>query len=96
MEIDASNSSVGSIVPTGSGSAPSVDTKEATTQVLVQNGETTVIGGIFVEDEDYAETGVPLLRSIPILGHLFKSTTKSTVRNELLIFITPRIVNRVD
>ena len=92
LEIDAANSSVGSIVPTGSGSAPSVDTKEATTQVLVQNGETTVIGGIFVEDEDFAETGVPLLRSIPILGHLFKSTTKSTIRNELLIFITPRIV----
>lgn len=92
LEIDAANSSVGSIVPTGSGSAPSVDTKEATTQVLVQNGETTVIGGIFVEDEDFAETGVPLLRSIPVLGHLFKSTTKSTIRNELLIFITPRIV----
>ncbi|MFO7982650.1 MAG: type IV pilus secretin PilQ [Desulfuromonadales bacterium] len=92
LQIDAANSSVGSIVPTGSGSAPSVDTKEATTQVLVQNGETTVIGGIFVEDEDFAETGVPLLRSIPILGHLFKSTTKSTIRNELLIFITPRIV----
>jgi type IV pilus assembly protein PilQ len=73
--------------------APAINTREATTKLLVRDGDTTVIGGIFVEDENNSETGIPLLRRIPLLGHLFKSTTKSTNRSELLVFITPRIVS---
>jgi len=92
LSIKASNSSPGSTVATGSGSAPSINKKEAETNVLVKDGETTVIAGIFVEDEDYSENAVPVLGSIPILGHLFKSTSKTKTRSELLIFLTPRIV----
>jgi len=93
LEIKATNSAVGANVSVGNGEAPGVDTKEAETKVLVQDGETTVIGGIFVEDESFTESGVPFLRSIPYLGNLFKSTKKEDKRNELLIFITPRILN---
>ena len=92
LEIEVSNDSVGSTVATGVGSAPSINTKKAKTKVLVKNGETTVIGGIFIETEIESEVGIPLLRSIPILGHLFKSTNKRKDKTELMIFITPRIV----
>lgn len=92
LEIEVSNDSIGSTVATGVGSAPSINTKKAKTKVLVKNGETTVIGGIFIETEFESESGIPLLRSIPILGHLFKSTKKSKDKTELMIFITPRIV----
>ncbi len=92
MDIYVSNSAVGTVVPTATGNAVSIDEKKAETKVLVQDGQTTVIGGIFIEDERDAETGVPILMSIPYLGHLFKSTTKTRDRRELLIFITPRIV----
>jgi len=71
---------------------PGINTKEARTKLLVRDGETTVIGGIFVEDTSDSESGIPYLRKIPYLGQLFKSTQKSNNRSELLIFITPRIV----
>ncbi|NOY14023.1 MAG: type IV pilus secretin PilQ, partial [Deltaproteobacteria bacterium] len=73
--------------------APSIDTKRAETKVLIKDGETTVIGGIFVENVRESEAGVPGLMNIPILGHLFKSSKKQTIKDELLIFITPRIVH---
>ncbi|PLX95855.1 MAG: hypothetical protein C0621_03030 [Desulfuromonas sp.] len=93
LDIKASNSTIGSLVSTGAGTAPAVDTKVAETKVLVKNGETTVIGGVFVENDITSESGVPLLSKIPILGNLFKSTKKSNTRSELLIFITPRILD---
>ena len=93
LDIKATNSSPGTTVATGAGAAPQIDSKEAETKVLVRDGETTVIGGIFVENDDFAENGVPLLRSIPFLGNFFKSTQKNNSRSELLIFITPRILN---
>jgi type IV pilus assembly protein PilQ len=92
MEIEARNDSRGANVPTGLGSAPAIDTKSAETKVLVQNGETTVIGGIFIEDKAQSEAGVPWLKDIPVLGYLFKSRSVSEERRELLIFITPRIL----
>jgi type IV pilus assembly protein PilQ len=92
LEIDTSNSSVGSVVPTATGDAVSIDEKKAQTKVLVRNGQTTVIGGIFVEQEINSQSGVPILMNVPVLGHLFKSTSKTKDRRELLIFITPRIV----
>jgi type IV pilus assembly protein PilQ len=89
LDINASNSS-----PTlvDGATAPGISTKEAKTKLLVRDGETTVIGGIFVEDTSDSESGIPFLRKIPYFGHLFKSSTKSNNRSELLIFITPRIV----
>ena len=74
---------------------PPVATKEAETEMLVKDGDTAVIGGIYTRNtsENYAQT--PFLGSIPILGWLFKSVTESDSRTEMLVFITPRIVNRV-
>lgn len=92
LQIKATNSSPGTTVATGAGAAPSIDSKEAETRVLVRDGETTVIGGIFVENDDFAENGVPILRDLPFIGHMFKSTQKTNSRSELLIFITPRIL----
>lgn len=93
LEISAANSSVGATVPTGVGNAIAIDEKKAETKVLVRDGETTVIGGIFVEDERFSESGVPVLMSLPYVGKLFKSTTTTSERRELLIFITPRILD---
>ncbi len=70
---------------------PSILTQEATTQVLVADGSTTVIGGVFKNTTDDRAEYVPLLHKIPIVGHLFKNKSRSEENRELLIFITPRI-----
>lgn len=87
MKIKASNNSV------GSGSPPPINKKEATTELVVKNGETTVIGGIYVDSETEGDTGIPYLSDIPLLGWLFKSNAKNKTKNELLIFITPKIMS---
>ena len=70
-----------------------IGTKEIETQVLADNGETIVIGGIYQEDENDSTTKVPLLGDIPILGNLFKKRSKRSNRTELLIFLTPKIIS---
>jgi type IV pilus assembly protein PilQ len=70
---------------------PSIITQSATTQVLVPDGSTTVIGGVFVNEQQRNQTFVPLLHRIPVLGHLFKTDQKLETNQELLIFLTPRI-----
>lgn len=87
MKIKATNNSA------GTGSPPPINKKEATTELLVKNGETTVIGGIFVDSDTDRDDGVPFLKDIPLLGHMFKSTSKTKQKTELLIFITPKIVS---
>lgn len=77
---------------TAGATAPSIDTKKAETKVLIRDGETTVIGGIFVESIQSSQSGVPGLMHIPGIGYFFKSIRNQTVKDELLIFITPRIV----
>ncbi len=73
---------------------PAVIQKEATTEVLVRTGETTVIGGIYTKSRSVNEQGVPLFSKIPILGWLFKGRSTTEEKTELLIFVTPRIINR--
>jgi type IV pilus assembly protein PilQ len=75
--------------------APSISKREAATEVMVQDGETTVIGGIFETTKSESETGVPWLAKIPGLGWLFKRQSVSDQNSELLIFITPTIVKRL-
>jgi type IV pilus assembly protein PilQ len=70
-----------------------IETRDVRTSVMVKNGQTTVIGGVYQADTTESESGTPYLRKVPVLGWLFKTTTKSSVRNELLVFITPRIIN---
>src|SRR5690606_8217627 len=79
---------------TGANGQPSIMRKEATTQVLVRDGHTTVIGGIYVRRGATQSSGVPFFSKIPILGWFFKNSSESDERQELLIFITPRIINR--
>jgi len=70
---------------------PSIDTQRAVTSVLMGDGETTVIGGIYTRDESDATTRTPLLHRVPLLGWLFKTERRLDDSDELLIFITPRI-----
>ena len=79
---------------TGANGQPAIQKKEAETQVLVKDGDTTVIGGIYVRRGSTAEAGVPWLMKIPLIGFFFKTNTVSENRQELLIFITPRIVTQ--
>ena len=89
MNIKISKNRQGSIVVEGT---PSINKKEATTEVLVKDGETTVIGGIYeITDVDNV-SGVPWFYQVPVLGWLFKNTQKSNIKSELLIFITPKII----
>jgi type IV pilus assembly protein PilQ len=71
---------------------PAINTKQITTQVLVENGGTVVIGGIFTQDEDTTVAKVPLLGDIPVLGFMFRKTDKRDEKRELLVFVTPRIL----
>mgnify|MGYP001765046183 CR=1 FL=1 len=70
-----------------------IDTKHIKTQVLVENGGTVVIGGIFTLDESESETKVPLLGDIPYVGNLFKSRTRNSKKQEMLVFITPKMIS---
>ena len=79
---------------TGSNGQPSISRREAKTEVLVKDGETTVIGGIYTRRNSEAWNEVPVLSKIPVLGWLFKKKAVTDDRTELLIFVTPRIVNR--
>ena len=69
-----------------------IDTKHVRTQVLVENGGTVVIGGIYSTTEVVSQTQVPLLGDVPVLGALFKTKTRSQTKQELLIFISPRVI----
>jgi type IV pilus assembly protein PilQ len=71
---------------------PSIDNREASTEVLVKDGETLVIGGIYESRMTLTERGIPWLMQIPILGWLFKNQETESVQNELLVFITPTII----
>lgn len=73
---------------------PSVNSRKAKTKVLVRNGQTAVIGGIYQNDESVGETKVPWFGDIPVLGWMFKSRNEITKKNELMIFLTPRILNQ--
>jgi type IV pilus assembly protein PilQ len=93
LELEIKQDTVGEIYQTGrGGSVPSIDTRELNTSVLVNNGETVVLGGIFQDERNRQEDRVPYLSSIPVLGNLFKRRSNATKKRELLIFVTPTIV----
>lgn len=75
---------------------PAIQIKEASTEVLVANGDTTVIGGVFATEESENQSRVPGFSKIPLLGYLFKNSNRNTTRNELLVFITPHVVAQGD
>ena len=94
LDLVVNQDSVGALVPSGNGGLiPTIDTTELTTQVLVGNGETVVLGGVFKNEELVKVEKVPVLGDIPYLGKLFKSTANTQQKTETLIFITPRILS---
>lgn len=94
MNLNVTQDSVGEYVPTSEGgSVPSIDTRSLTTQVLVDNGDTVVLGGIFEQTNRDETDGVPFVRKIPLLGALFKSHSRERDKQELLIFVTPKILD---
>ena len=93
LELEIKQDTVGEIFQTSrGGSVPSIDTRELQTSVLVNNGETVVLGGIFQDEHNRTEDKVPYLSSIPGLGNLFRRRTNENKKRELLIFVTPTIV----
>jgi len=86
------NKDTPSATVSGSGGI-AIDTKNVTTQVLVENGGTVVLGGIYQQTERTTTTQIPLLGDIPVLGNLFRDRVKVNNRTELLIFITPRVIS---
>ena len=93
LDLVVTKDSVGQVVVTSGGvNVPSIDTRTLTTRVMVGDGQTVVLGGILETDRRESEKKVPYLGDIPILGHLFKTTSKTNKKNELLIFVTPKIL----
>ena len=88
MDLQVNQDSVGQDTDAG----PAINTNSVSTQVLVGNGETVVLGGIFESNNSTTITKTPFLGDIPYLGRLFKRTQVSEIRSELLIFITPKII----
>lgn len=93
LDLEIKQDTVGEIYQTGrGGSVPSIDTRELNTSVLVNNGETVVLGGIFQDERAKSTDRVPYLSSIPGIGALFRRRSNETRKRELLIFVTPTIV----
>jgi type IV pilus assembly protein PilQ len=91
MKVRATRNAVGA---RSNPAGPSIDRREANTQVIIRDGETMVIGGVFIDSQNNSVAGIPYLSRVPVLGWLFKQKTESVAKQELLIFLTPSIVKR--
>ncbi|MPS95796.1 type IV pilus secretin PilQ [Comamonas sp.] len=91
LDLDVNKDSRGETTTQG----VAIDTKHIKTQVLVENGGTVVIGGIFEMEETNQLNKVPLFGDLPVLGHLFRNTSKASTKREMLVFITPKMLNQV-
>jgi type IV pilus assembly protein PilQ len=88
IDVDVNKDSVGQETRAGF----AIDTKHVKTQVMVENGGTVVLGGIYQQTERNTTDKVPLLGDVPVLGYLFRSNSRTNDKTELLVFITPKIV----
>jgi type IV pilus assembly protein PilQ len=93
LDLDVSKDSVGAVIVTSGGvNVPSIDTRSLTATVMVGDGQTVVLGGILETERRDSNKKVPGLGDIPVLGHLFKTTSKTNNKQELLIFVTPKVL----
>jgi len=93
LDLTVSDDSVGQVVVASGGvNVPSINTRTIETQVVLGDGQTVVLGGILETTQSLQSTAVPWLGDIPVLGNLFKQTTRTNDKDELLIFITPKIL----
>ncbi len=88
LEVEVNKDSKGDSTTAGF----AINTQHVKTSVMVENGGTVVLGGIYTQTDTNADSKVPFLGDVPVLGYLFKTTSVSTAKTELLVFITPRIV----
>jgi type IV pilus assembly protein PilQ len=88
MDLQVTNDTVGEVFA----GVPSIDTREVQTQVLVDNGETVVLGGIYEQTKNRQVNRVPFFSNLPVVGNLFKNTIQENDQSELLVFVTPKIV----
>ena len=89
MKVRATRNAVGA---RSNPAGPSIDRREANTQVMIRDGDTMVIGGVFIDSQSNTVSGIPYISRVPVLGWLFKSKTEAVAKQELLIFLTPSIV----
>ncbi|HEX7092534.1 MAG TPA: type IV pilus secretin PilQ [Nitrospiraceae bacterium] len=89
MKVRATRNAVGA---RSNPAGPSIDRRETNTQVIIRDGETMVVGGVFIDTQVNSVAGIPYLSRVPVLGWLFKQKTESVAKQELLIFLTPNIV----
>ncbi|MGH8401787.1 MAG: type IV pilus secretin PilQ [Gammaproteobacteria bacterium] len=95
MDLEVHDDTVGQFVPTSNGgSVPSINTRNVKTQVLVDDGDTVVLGGIYETTNNTTVNSVPILGSIPLIGWLFRNTSTTNNKDELLIFVTPKIMTQ--
>ena len=93
LDLNVKKDSVGQVIVTSGGvNVPSIDTREISTQVVVNDGQTVVLGGILETERRDDSNKVPYLGDVPLLGRLFKTTRKTNNKDELLIFVTPKIL----
>jgi type IV pilus assembly protein PilQ len=93
LDLNVKKDSVGQVIVTSGGvNVPSIDTREISTQVVVNDGQTVVLGGILETERRDDSNKVPWLGDVPVLGRLFKTTRKTDNKDELLIFVTPKIL----
>jgi type IV pilus assembly protein PilQ len=93
LDLAVTKDSVGQVIVTSGGvNVPAIDTRTLTTQVLVGDGQTVVLGGILETTRRDSEKKVPMIGDIPVIGYLFKNTTRVNNKDELLIFVTPKIL----
>lgn len=94
LQLTVKQDTIGDVFVTQSGQQiPGIDTRELGTRVLVENGQTVVLGGIFQEERNYQEDKVPVLGDVPVLGALFRNRGTEELKRELLIFVTPSILD---
>jgi type IV pilus assembly protein PilQ len=95
LDLDVRDDEVGQVVVESGGvNVPAIDTREVTTQVLVNDGQTVVLGGILTTQSSNVINQVPFLGDIPIIGTFFKNTNRTNNKDELLIFVTPKIIRQ--
>jgi len=92
MDLKINKDTVGEIFGSGNAQVPSIDTREVSTQVLVNNGETVVLGGIYEQDLLSSVDKVPFFGNLPLIGKLFTRTLARDDKSELLVFVTPKII----
>lgn len=93
LDLIVTQDTEGKVVQVGTGNAVAIDTQEISTQVLVNNGETIVLGGIYQQQTTNTTSKIPVLGDIPYMGALFRRSLDKTEKKELLIFVTPKIIN---